>query len=88
MTRSVYAKLHTPHLSRIAVIEFDPLVPLVDVVWVLPQKHAVQQERPAHDQLLEPSQAQLQINVIYNREVTTNICHNICMAHHTMSCFL
>lgn len=61
------------HLARIAFVEFDPFVPLVDVVWVLPQQHAVQQERPARDQLLEPSQAQLQVNVIYSGEVTTSV---------------
>lgn len=48
-------------------------MPLVNVVWVLSKQHAVQQERPAGDQLLKPSQAQLQVDILYGREISLSV---------------
>lgn len=41
------------HLSRAALMQGYPLVPLVDVVWVLAQKDAVEKQGPPADELLE-----------------------------------
>ena len=56
------------YLSRIALVQLDPFVPLVDVVGVLPQQDTVQQERPSGYQLLEAGQPELQVNVIWKRQ--------------------
>lgn len=40
------------------------LVPLVDMVWVLAQKDAVEKQGPPAYELLKAGQAQLQIHII------------------------
>lgn len=40
------------------------LVPLVDVVWVLAQKDAVEKQGPPAYELLKAGQAQLQIHIV------------------------
>lgn len=40
------------------------LVPLVDVVWVLAQKDAIEKQGPSADELFEAGQAQLQVHIV------------------------
>lgn len=47
------------HLPRAALMEGYTLVPLVDVVWVLAQKDAIEKQGPSADELFEAGQAQL-----------------------------
>lgn len=56
------------HLSGIALIQLYPFVPLMNIVGVLPQKHTVQEKRPAGNQLLKTGQSELQVNVIWREE--------------------
>lgn len=53
------------HLVGFAFVQLDSFVPLVHVVWVLPQQHAVEQQRTAGNEQLEAGQPQLQIYVFY-----------------------
>ena len=53
------------YLSWIALVQLDPLVPLVDIVGVLPQQDAVQQEWPSGDELLKAGQPELHVHVIW-----------------------
>lgn len=43
-------------LVRLPIEELDPLVPLMDVVRVLPQHHTAQQDGPPLHQMLQPRQ--------------------------------
>lgn len=52
------------HLPRAALMQGYTLVPLVDMVWVLAQKDAVEKQGPPAYELLKAGQAQLQIHII------------------------
>lgn len=54
------------YLPRAALVQGHALVPLVHVVRVLAQQDAVEEQGPPGDELLEASQAQLQVHVVWD----------------------
>lgn len=56
-----------PHLLGTSLVELHPLVPLVDVVGVLAQQDAVEQQRAPGHQLLEAGQPQFQLHLLWGR---------------------
>ena len=49
--------------------QHDALEPLVDVVWILPQKHRTQQQRSPLHQILQARHAQIKLIVVLGRVV-------------------
>lgn len=66
------------YLSWFPIVQFDPLMPLVDVVGVLTQQYAVEQEGPPGNQLLKTSEPKLQVDVVWKKwnKTSCNIIHS------------
>lgn len=59
-----HGKNTEPDLSRFSFIEFNPLVPFMNIVWVLSQEDRVQKQRAPFHQVLQSGQSQLKHQVI------------------------
>ena len=52
------------NLLGFSFVELDTFVPLVDVVWVLTQEHAVEEQWSSVHQVLESRKSQFKVKVV------------------------